>query len=94
VTRLAFGGSHRQKSEAGSGHRRFPLAIVMSRFPVGAVRLFLCSTAHRFSVPTLALAGAPRAAAVKTGPPKGRATAAGGLVCVSSMFDNLGVEVP
>src|SRR5262249_57052799 len=69
TARARLGGGRGSRSGAGCGHRRFPLAIVTSRFRVGSarVRLFLCSTAHRFSVPTWASPGAPRAAAVKTG---------------------------
>ena len=55
------------------------------------VRLFLCSTAPVSpSRPTVLRA--PRAAAVKTGPPEGRATAAGGLVlrAASTALDWLG----
>jgi hypothetical protein len=67
VTRLAFGRGHRSCPEPRSGHRRFPLAIVTSRLGK-PVSLFGQSTVSPSRPGPLR---APRAAAVKTGPPEG-----------------------
>jgi hypothetical protein len=42
VARLALGRGHRQRTEARSRHRWFPLAIVTSRFPVGCGQDCFC----------------------------------------------------
>ena len=85
ASRLTFGRGHRHGADARSGHVLTPAGIVTVTFANwlrrsvrhGIKSQFLCSIEAPFLRPDLGLARAPRAAAVKTGPTKGRATAEG-----------------
>ena len=79
VPRLPLGRGHWHGADATCRHLDLLLASVTSRFPTAFTPSFFVRLGT-VSPSRPGAGGAPRAAAVKTGPPKGRGTAAGGLV--------------